>query len=158
MKLPSDDEFATATIRKANAGDTAAAWELIRLCRNGLESNNLNEPLRKHLTECLSRLLEDREPRKGHHAFLLNRRKGRPVEPFPDWQESLGIFSAILKKRGYKPSQVVAAMCNARSGLDEADANRIATAHAPAADWDEADLIPLAGPYRRKIDDFPPTT
>jgi hypothetical protein len=152
-----EGENLKVTIERALAGDPDAGMEALRLCREGLDSNCLHPDLRDYLAERITEVLDGVAPPK---ALRVQRQRGRPAIPLPEWRLELGAFAALLTKRGYRPQQVAVAMCDQRQAvenksLEEADAHSIRTELDGMPDWEERILEQLAGPYLEKLAEYP---
>ena len=152
-----EDEYRRATIEAALAGDAEAGTEALKLCRSGLDDNNLHADLRYYLAERITDVLDGMKP---EHALRIAKPRGRPADPLPDWQQELGAFAALLKRRGYKPQQIAVAMCDQRAAvhdkpLEESDAHAIRKTWEPMQQMEQQDLEDCAGPYKNKIAEYP---
>ncbi len=153
-----DGEYREETINRALAGDAEAGLEALRLCRSGLDANNLPADLRFYLAERITELLDGVRPDK---ALFIARDRGRPRDPFPEWQQHLGALAALLSKRGYGPKQIALALCDQRAAindkpLEESDAHAIRSTWKPMQSLDVDLLLHLAGPYRKVLSEYPP--
>ena len=171
-----DDEYRAETIRAALDGDADAGLEALRLCRSGLDHNNLHADLSFYLAQRITELLEDVPPKI---ALCIHSGRGRPKAQFPEWQQRLGAFAAVLTQRGYKANKIATAMCVERAkvepgkNMDASDAHKIRKVWKPMCainptHWErEASanlkeraeserLLSLAGPYRKQLSKYPP--
>lgn len=160
--IPSGAEFEAMTIRLASAGDTDAGLEALRLCATGLYANNLSEPLRFYLARCLLDLTDGIQADRAMNVEV-ERGKGRPANPFPEWETPLAAFGALLHRRGYIAARIEEAMSDARRAtegkdLDSREARRIRKKYAAMELLDDDLLIHLCGDQkmRGEIDKFPP--
>lgn len=154
-----NDELQAEIIRRAVAGDQDAGLEALRLCQHGLDHRGgLSDALRHYLAERIGDVLAGVSPAK---ALCIAKERGRPKDPFPDWQKHLGAFAALLSQRGYKPQQIAKAMCDQRAAihdksLENSDAHAIRKAWSPMQSIDSDTLNRLAGPYRKVLSEYPP--
>ncbi len=171
MDFLSTEEFEKETIDRALAGDHEAGLEALRLCRSGLDAGRLSAPLAHYLAERLNDVLEGIKPERiitsddYRQAVLnglrINKPRGKPADPFPEWQQQLGALAALLTKRGYKPKQIAVALCDARASvhdktLEESDAHRIRSKWRPMQAIDDRTLLDLAGIYCEILKKYPP--
>ena len=148
-----DDQYITETIRRALAGSAEEGLEALRLCRSGLDHNNLHADLRRYLAERITDVLEGIKPDR---ALCIAKTRGRPPDPFPEWHQELGAFAALLTQRGYKPQQIAVAMCDQRAELHaktlkESDAHAIRVTWEPMQRIEPKMLERLAGPYKKVL-------
>lgn len=158
MDFLSTEEYEQETISRALAGDHEAGIEALKLCRSGLYAGALSAPLAHYLAERLHDVLEGIKPDR---ALCIAKSPGKPADPFPQWQQRLGAFAAILAQRGYKPKAIADAMCDARASiedkpLEESDAHRIRSKWKPMQSIDEATLRHLAESYWEILTQYPP--
>jgi hypothetical protein len=151
-----DDEFRAMAIRRAMDGDAAAARDVLDLCREGLDNNCLHADLRVYLAERITEILDGVPP---GDALLVTKKPGRPKESGA-WRDQLGAFAVLLHRRGYTPKKVAAAMCDQRrimhdETMDESDAYALSAAWRKLS-LDDDLLLHFAGPYRRKLSEYPP--
>lgn len=153
-----DDEIRAETIRRALAGDFEAGLRVLDDCRWGLTCNNLHPDLRSYLAARLTDVLDGIKPDR---ALCIARQTGRPRDPFPEWQQELGAFAALLTQRNYRPQQIAVAMGDQRAALrdkplEQSDAHAIRVTWEPMQRLDSETLERLAGPYREKLAEYPP--
>ena len=127
----------------------------MRLCIAGLDSGALSHPLRHYLANCLQDIV-DGAPIERAMCVEAQRARGRPKNPFPNWEMPLAVFAAILKIRHYKPEAINDAMRKVRR-IDRSEALRIRKTYAAMAELPEADLIDRCPVRVREIlRQFPP--
>ena len=153
-----ESEYREETIARALAGDAEAGLEALKLCRSGLDANNMPADLRFYLAERITQLLDGVPANK---ALCIARDRGRPRDPFPEWQQHLGALAALLSQRGYKPNKIAVALCDQRAAVDEkpleeSDAHRIRATWRPMQRLDVELLMHLAGPYWKVLSEYPP--
>lgn len=155
-----DSEFEAEAIRLAMAGDAEFGFEVLKLCRSGLDNGRLSPELAYYLAERINDVLEGVQPEKALRIYKY-KGPGKPADPFPEWQQHLGAFAALLTQRGYRPKQVALAMCDQRAdihdkSLEDADAHRIRAKWRPMQAIDAEILQHLAGPYCEILAEYPP--
>ncbi|WP_162592100.1 hypothetical protein [Variovorax sp. PBL-E5] len=163
-ELPTGAEFEAMTIARAREGDAAAGKAALQICVAGLYANHLSEPMRFYLAQCLIDVADDMKADRAMNVEV-ERHRGRPKDPFPEWQEPLAAFGALLKQRGYIEARIEEAMDAARQAatgkaLDLRDARRIREKYQPMDQLDEALLIHLCGDQgiRGEIAQYPPVS
>lgn len=166
-----DSEFEAEAIRLALAGDAEFGFEVLKLCRTGLDNGRLSPELAYYLAERINDVLVAMKPDRlltsddARQAILgalrLRKGPGKPKDPLPDWEMHLGAFAALLVHRGYKRNQIAVAMCNVRAdvhdkSLEQSDAYRIGKTWRPMCDMEDEDLLRLIGKYKEKLSKYPP--
>jgi len=156
-QMLTDDVMRAETIRRALAGDAEAGLKALDDCRWGLTCNNLHPDLRSYLAARITDVLDGVKPDR---ALRIAKPRGRPPDPFPEWQQELGAFAALLTQRGYRPQQIAVAMCDERRALhdkplEESDAHAIRKTWEPMQRIDTETLERLAGRYREKLSEYP---
>lgn len=152
------NEYENETIRSALAGEWEDGIEALKLCRIGLISGKLSETMAFYLADRLLQVLDGIKPDR---ALCIAKPPHKPANPFPQWRQELGALAAILEKRGYKPAQIVRALCDARAivadkSLDEKDAYGIKREWAQMQDLDDRVLRTMLGGYWEILTDYPP--
>ncbi|MCP5263632.1 MAG: hypothetical protein H6929_19965 [Rhodoferax sp.] len=167
------EEFEAETIRRAKGGDAEAGREAIHLCISGLYSGQLSEPLRFYLADCLNDFIAG-VPIERAMCLEIERARGRPADPFPEWEEPLAAVAALLFQRGYSPEAINSAMSEARAaedlairgvsdrhaegkGLERSQANRIRRIYRPMQRMSERLLLNLCTPAMRELMEHFPT-
>lgn len=155
-----DSEYQAECIKRALEGDAKAGLDVLRMCRDGLDNGQLSGDLAYYLAERITDLLNGISPDRALRIFE-QRGPGKPANPFPDWQQHLGAFAALLSQRGYKPKEVATAMCDQRAWihdkpLEDADAHRIRKKWRPMLEMDADLLERLTGPYWEILSQYPP--
>ncbi|MDP2165104.1 MAG: hypothetical protein Q8K21_12970 [Hydrogenophaga sp.] len=156
--LMDEGEMHAETIRLALAGDAEAGRYALLLCRDQLAARSLRPVLADYLAARINDVLDGVKPDR---ALCIARGRGKPADPLPEWQQELGAMAALLSQRGYKPKQVVIAMCDARSRLhdkplEDSDAYRIRKTWRPMQSLDPERLRRLAGAYWGILSEYPP--
>ena len=164
MEELKSDDFEKETISRAMDGNAEAGMQALRLCRAGLENNSLSPTLSVYLAARITDLLDGVQPERAL-CIAKESGPGRPVNPFPEWQQNLAAFAAVLHRRGYSPQIIANAMCDARmkvnyKSLDNREAHRIRATwkQLQGPELEPADLVFLIGPYGEILSDFPPLT
>ena len=158
MDFLSTDEYEQETIRRALEGDHEAGREALLLCRNQLAARSLSPVLADYLGARLHDVLEGIKPDR---ALCIAKGPGQPPDPFPEWQQELGAFAALLTQRGYMPIAVDAALADARLRLlnkllDDRECRRIRQNFKPMQSMGVEDLTRLAGQYGEILQEYPP--
>lgn len=171
MDFLSTEEYEQETIRRALEGDHLAGRDALLMCSTQLMARSLSPALADYLAVRLLDVLDGTKPDRIItsddfrqallNALRINKRPGKPANPFPEWEEPLGAVAALLLKRGYKPTQINVAMSDARQknqskDLDAKEALRIRKAYAPMQSLDVAHLMQLAGNYGQILKEYPP--
>jgi hypothetical protein len=136
----------------------------IQTCIAGLYANRLSEPMRFYLAQCLIDLADGMKPAQAMNVEV-ERGRGRPSDPFPEWETPLAAFGALLHQRGYIAARIEQAMDLARQSvygkmLDLRDARRIRKKYRLMQKTNEADLLQLfkADGLRVLIEQYPPVS
>jgi hypothetical protein len=152
-------------------GDHEAGREALTLCRTQLAARSLSPTLADYLAARLHDVLEGIKPdriltsddfrQSLLNALRINKDPGKPLNPFPEWEQPLGAVAALLLQRGYKPTQINVAMSDARQknqskDLDAKEALRIRKTYAPMQNLGADDLMRLAGIYGEILKEYPP--
>ncbi len=171
MDFPSTEEYEQETIRLALEGDHEAGREALMLCRIQLAARSLSPALADYLAARLHDVLEGIKPERILtsddfrqallNAVRINKSPGKPLDPFPEWEQPLGAIAALLFQRGYRPTKINNAMSDARQihqskDLDAKEARRIRKAYAPMQGLGVDDLMRLAGVYGEILKEYPP--
>ena len=135
-----NQRFVVAAMARAERGDHKAGIEVLRLCAEALDSGQRSPELSTHLRRAIIKI-EMGLPKSttaeqicvlAADALKLRpkRRRGRPRNADPNWEEPLCLFAAILKLRGYRAEGIVGALDEARTdlegkGLGRTEAQRI---------------------------------
>ncbi len=146
-EIPTGAQFEAQTIALARQGDADAGMEAIETCIAGLYANRLSEPMRFYLAQCLIDLVGGMKPTRAMN-IEVERGRGRPANPFPEWEMPLAAFGALLHRRGYSAARIEEAMDRVRQSvyqrpLDPREARRIRKKYRPMQEIGEADLFHL---------------
>lgn len=161
------EEFEAETIRRARDGDAEAGREAIQSCVAGLYAGRISEPLRFYLAGCLNDFLNGM-PIGRAMCVEVERARGRPSDPLPEWEVSLAALAALLFQRHYPAEAINEAMSKARSAeyiakhgesakqqeykdLERSQAARIRKTYEPMQSMSERDLIALCSPVVRDL-------
>ncbi len=171
MNFLSNEEFERETIRLARAGSYEAGCEALRLCRDQLTARSLSPLLADYLADRLHDVLEGITPNRiitsddyrqaVLNGLLINKPNHKPFDTFPEWELPLGALAAILFQRGYRPTDINAALSDARHQhqskyLDTREARRIRKTYSPMQNLNESDLMRIAEKYGEILKDYPP--
>ena len=164
--------YEEATLARAMNGDAEAALEAFRLCRIGLDSNNLSSELRSYLSNVLweldSALTENKKLSKHKQssgsirsdklaliesALGIAKPIGRPKDPLPTWQEPYAAIGIFLESQLISPTLVHATLDLIRStstlgtsGLDRKQVTVMLKHYAPLTKLPKGDLQIIAAP------------
>ena len=163
-EIPTGTQFEAQTIELASQGDADAGMTALQICIAGLYANRLSEPMRFYLAQCLIDLADGMKPARAMNVEV-ERGKGRPADPLPDWEMPLAAFGALLHRRGYIAARIEEAMDQARQSvyrraLDLREARRIREKYRPMQQLDEADLLHHCegDGLRGLIEQYPPVS
>lgn len=161
-EIPTGAQFEEVTIERAINGDPQAGMAAIQICIAGLYSNRLSERMRFYLAQCLIDLADQMKPARALN-IEVERGKGKPPDPFPEWETPLAAFGALLHRRGYIEARIEEAMDEARQAKDGRELNlrearRIRTKYKPMQAINESDLFLLCegDALRGLIAQYPP--
>lgn len=164
--------YEEATLARAMSGDAEAAVEALRLCRIGLDSNNLSNELRSYLSNVLweldSALIENKKLSKHKQssgsvrsdklaliesALRITKPIGRPKDPLPAWQEPYAAIGIFLQSKSISPTLIHATLDLIRStstlgttGLDRKQVHVILQHYTPLKNLSMGDLRIIASP------------
>lgn len=163
-EIPTGAQFEAQTVERARHGDADAGMTALQICIAGLYANRLTEPMRFYLAQCLIDLVDCMKPARAMN-IEVERGKGRPANPFPEWETPLAAFGALLHRRGYIAARIEEAMDQARQSvygraLDVREARRIRKKYRLMHEIGEADLLHLCegDGLRGLIEQYPPVS
>lgn len=163
LHLPLGEAFEAETLERAKRGDPDAGKEALQICIAGLYANRLSEATRFYLAQCLIDVADGMKPTRALN-IEEERGRGRPKDPFPDWEMPLAAFAALLHRRGHIPARIEEAMSSARQtstgkDLDPREARRIRKKYRSMESLDDDLLIQYCGDdMRGEIQKYPPAT
>lgn len=167
-----NQDYVKATIQRAQAGDSEAAIEALRLCRSGLLQGNISSALSKYLSlklEALDKAIKENDALRTlkassgsirsdrlaafEDALGISKQSGRPKNPFPDWQAPYAAIGIHLQRNGIQPELIKSTLDLIRkadsvgsNGLDRSQASRILKNYSPLKKIDRSDLREMARP------------
>jgi hypothetical protein len=166
--------YEETTIARAMSGDAEAALEALRLCRIGLDSNNLSSNLRIHLSNvlwALDKAITENQTLSKHKkssgsirsdklaliesALGITKPIGRPKDDLPSWQEPYAAIGIFLQTQLIKPTLIHttldlirATSTLGKTGLDRKQTHLILKHYAPLKYLPREDLRMAASPLR----------
>jgi hypothetical protein len=151
------DEYEAETIRWALKGNHHAGREALELCCTGLLHQALSPELAFYLAERIQAFL-DGEPLARALCVEVERGRGRPKTPSPEWKTQLAAFDILLARQGIPVEKRNDQMADARAqswktskALDRSEAAKIRKRYAVMAELDDDLLLTLAGQALREI-------
>lgn len=181
--MMTDDEFEAETVARARAGDRDAAFEALRLCSMALRFRRISPLLADYLADRVdgidTAIAESEQLREvgkdssvnsafasaTRDALLINRGRGRPPAPLPDWHLPYAAFGALLLLAKVPVAKVKAAMADQRNkregpdkSIDPDTATRILETHEALLKLDRDLLLHLADGLGDKLGEYLPAT